>query len=94
MKSWHLVAYDVRDAARLRRVAKVLEGYGERLQWSVFRCLLSAREVERLRWELTKVMKERDDLLIVPMCGSCARRVVARGPARGFELEEQAWEII
>ena len=40
---WWLVSYDVRDSNRLRKVAKKLEGYGERLQYSVFRCRLEAR---------------------------------------------------
>ncbi len=59
-KRWHLVTYDVRDECRLRRTAKVLEGYGERLQYSVFRCSLSARQLERLRWELGREMTDED----------------------------------
>ena len=55
VRKWHLVSYDVRDDARLRRVARLLEGYGERLQHSVFRCRLGTVELERLRWELTRV---------------------------------------
>ena len=43
-KLWYLVAYDVRDPKRLREVAHHLEGYGERLQFSVFRCRLTERE--------------------------------------------------
>lgn len=34
---WHLIRYDVRNAKRLRQVAKKLEGYGTRIQYSVFR---------------------------------------------------------
>ena len=52
-KLWYLIAYDVREPTRLREVAKHIEGYGERLQFSVFRCRLTERELERLRWELT-----------------------------------------
>jgi CRISPR-associated endonuclease Cas2 len=33
---WWLVCYDVRDPERLRRAAKHMEGYGERMQYSVF----------------------------------------------------------
>ena len=31
MKHWHLISYDVRDPKRLRKVAKMLEGYGTRI---------------------------------------------------------------
>ena len=46
---WWLVCYDVRDPERLRKAAKHLEGYGERMQYSVFRCWLTRVEMERLR---------------------------------------------
>lgn len=74
-KSWHLITYDIRDAKRLRKVAKKLEGYGERLQFSVFRCRLDRLALERLCWELAEIMKDNDDLLVMPICGSCAERV-------------------
>ena len=74
-KSWHLITYDVRDPKRLRKVAKKLEGYGERLQYSVFRCRLDRTALEKLCWELTEIMSPEDDLLVMPICGSCAERV-------------------
>ena len=74
-KLWYLIAYDVREPKRLRAVAKHLEGYGERLQLSVFRCRLTERELERLRWELTQKMEREDDLLIVGLCAKCGLRV-------------------
>jgi CRISPR-associated protein Cas2 len=63
VRKWHLVTYDVRDDARLRRVARLLEGYGDRLQYSVFRCRLGTVELERLRWELLRVVADEDELL-------------------------------
>lgn len=77
-KLWYLVAYDIRDPQRLRRVAKHLKGYGERIQQSIFRCLLSNREVERLRWELMRYMTLEDDLLIIGLCSSCISRLRKR----------------
>lgn len=68
---WWLVCYDVRDPERLRRAAKHMEGYGERMQYSVFRCWMTRREVERLRWELTERLTAEDDVLLIPVCQSC-----------------------
>ena len=45
----YLIAYDIADAKRLRRVIKVMEAFGERLQYSVFLCDLSG--AERASWE-------------------------------------------
>lgn len=74
-KHWHLVSYDVRDPKRLRRVAKKLEGYGVRLQYSVFRCRLDRESLEKLHWELNQILMEEDDLLVIPLCADCAGRV-------------------
>jgi CRISPR-associated endonuclease Cas2 len=51
-----------------------MESYGERLQYSVFRCRLSATEFERLRWELTRVAHAEDEVLMIRSV-STARRV-------------------
>ncbi len=74
-KQWHLVCYDVHDPKRLRRVAKTLEGYGSRVQYSVFRCRLDRVMLERLHWELNKLMEPEDDLLVIPLCSQCAAKV-------------------
>jgi CRISPR-associated protein Cas2 len=68
---WYLVCYDVRDERRLRRAAKHLEGYGTRVQYSVFRCWLSGREMRKLKWELTEKLSAEDDVLFVPLCARC-----------------------
>src|ERR1700733_6753664 len=68
---WYLVCYDVRDAKRLRKTAKHLEGYGTRVQYSIFRCWLSHEQMQRLRWELTNKLKPEDDVLFIPLCSRC-----------------------
>lgn len=75
---WWLICYDVRDERRLRRCAKLLEGYGERIQFSVFRCWLNRRSLEKLRWELTELLSPDDDFLMVPLCSNCVDGIVAR----------------
>ena len=93
-KNWYLIAYDVRDAKRLRRVARLLEGYGSRLQYSLFRCKLAPRELERLQWELTKLMESEDDLLILGLCGQCAKRVRVKSNRTTWDAKEVTFEIV
>jgi CRISPR-associated protein Cas2 len=78
MKNWYLISYDVRDDKRLRKVAKLMEGFGTRLQYSVFRCHLSERDVERLRWELGAIMEQEDALLVIGLCEACVKRIRLR----------------
>ncbi|MEZ6063588.1 MAG: CRISPR-associated endonuclease Cas2 [Planctomycetaceae bacterium] len=62
MKNVYLICYDVSDPKRLRKVYKALQGAGESLQYSVFRCELSREErhqlIERL-WELLNLAEDR-----------------------------------
>jgi CRISPR-associated protein Cas2 len=72
---WWLVCYDVRDDKRLRRCAQHMEGYGHRLQYSMFRCWLTPTQVERLRWELTEKLATEDDVLLIPLCRQCVDNI-------------------
>ena len=65
-----LVAYDVSTATRegrrrLRRVAKVCEGYGQRVQQSVFECVVDGVRREQLINRLLAEIDQREDSLRV-----------------------------
>jgi CRISPR-associated protein Cas2 len=68
---WYLICYDIHDPKRLRKAAKHLEGYGQRMQESVFRVWLGGVELQRLRWELTELLEPKDEVLILPLCANC-----------------------
>lgn len=93
-RQWHLVAYDVRDERRLRRVARILKGYGLRVQYSVFRCFMSERDVQRLRWELQQVMTKEDGLLIVSLCPRCLQQLRSRLPAGAWPEDPPPYEVL
>ncbi len=44
MRRLFIVSYDISDPKRLRRVFRILKGYGEHLQLSVFRCDLTSSQ--------------------------------------------------
>lgn len=63
-----LVAYDVATdtaagRARLRQVAKVCEAYGQRVQKSVFECVLSDAQLEQLAHRLCRIIDVDSDSL-------------------------------
>jgi CRISPR-associated protein Cas2 len=72
---WWLVCYDVREPDRLRKAARHLQGYGEGMQYSVFRCWLTERALQHLRWELTELLAAEDDELFIPLCGRCVEGI-------------------
>lgn len=59
-----LVAYDICDAKRLSRVAKVCEDYGVRVQYSVFECRLDEDEFTDFWLKLLDVIEESEDRLV------------------------------
>ena len=93
-KTWYLITYDVREAKRLQKVGKLMTGYGTRIQYSVFQCRLNNRLLERLRWELAKLMKKEDDLLIIELCKSCVKRLRKRCGNNVWPEEPPTFEII
>lgn len=52
MRQTYIVSYDISHPKRLRKVFKLMCGYGDHLQLSVFRCELNKRELVELRTRL------------------------------------------
>lgn len=65
---WILVTYDVntetaKGRKRLRKVAKVCEGYGQRVQKSVFECVVNQAQYESLKRRLLDIVEKKQDSL-------------------------------
>jgi CRISPR-associated protein Cas2 len=56
-----IVAYDISDPKRLRKVYRTLTGYGDHLQLSVFRCDLTASQRIQLADKLQKTIEHSED---------------------------------
>jgi CRISPR-associated protein Cas2 len=88
-----LVTYDVRTETRegrrrLRRVAKACENRGQRVQKSVFECLLEPAQWKKLRHRLIEEIDEEEDSLRFYFLGSnWKRRVEHVGAKPGYDPE-------
>lgn len=79
-------AYDIPDDGRRNRVAKILEGYGFRVQKSVFECFLTEERIKQAVEELMKVIDpEEDNLRLYRLCRSCRDRRKSYGVAQKTE---------
>jgi CRISPR-associated protein Cas2 len=75
-----VLAYDVCDPKRLRKVARCCEDFGLRRQYSVFLCRLSAADRVRLKARLHDLIDHSaDQVLFIPLCAACAGRIEALG---------------
>ena len=93
-KFWYVVCYDITEPKRWRKVYKLLNGYGRRLQYSVFRCRLTVRGMEKLRWELEKLLTGEDRLLILTLCAGCEHRTATHNRPESWTEESKSFEII
>lgn len=77
-----LISYDIPDNKRRTKIAKILEDYGERVQYSVFECQLSARHLDKLRGELEAVLDGAEDSIrLYRLCSDCVAKIEAKGVA-------------
>ncbi len=61
----YLLAYDISDEVRLRRVHTVAKTFGYPLQYSLFLCDLDPSELTRLKWAMGEVIKHTVDRVLI-----------------------------
>ncbi len=76
-----LVSYDVSTvdrsgARRLRRIAKICQNHGQRVQYSVFECIVDPAQWIAMRQQLIDVMDDKQDSLRFYFLGANWRRRV------------------
>jgi CRISPR-associated protein Cas2 len=78
----YIVAYDIADAKRWRRIFKLMQGYGEWLQLSIFQCRLSRKRHAELIALLDGIIHHKEDHVVTMDIGaadSVKPRVVSLG---------------
>ena len=69
----YVVAYDIGADAVRTRLARLLEGFGVRVQESVFECRLDENELERLTAAVTRELEACEDgeVRVYRVCADC-----------------------
>jgi CRISPR-associated protein Cas2 len=71
-----VVCYDIPDDRRRTRVAKALEGFGYRVQKSVFECEVSPELYQKMKRRIERlVRKEEDSVRYYNLCQGCLGKV-------------------
>jgi CRISPR-associated protein Cas2 len=84
-----VIAYDIEDDRKRNRAAKLLEGYGERVQESVFECWLSQDQLTKAMDRMARIIdQECDRVRYYRMCRKDSLRVDwdGRGEAAADKL--------
>ena len=59
-----LIAYDISEPRRLKKVAEVCESFGVRVQYSLFECRLDESELATFWLKLLEEIDEKEDRLV------------------------------
>ena len=90
---FYLVAYDITDNKRRKKIADILEGYGPRVQYSVFECVLNPKQYKQLQTRLKKVFRsEEDNLRFYPISDHTLKQVEIWG--EGSQLTKPPKSVI
>lgn len=89
-----LITYDVNTEskegkARLRKVAKKCVNYGQRVQNSVFECLLDSSQLRMLQDELLAIIdKQKDSLRFYYLGNKYSTKIEKYGVKQGYDPDE------
>ncbi len=77
----YVVSYDIVSDRLRSKVAKVLLGYGKRVQYSVFECHVSQKNFEELYKKLALLMVDVDEgsIRFYHLCGKCEQEIQELG---------------
>lgn len=76
----YVVAYDIPCDTRRKKVSDLLEGYGIRVQYSVFECVLTTSQYNELHQRLRKKVKlSEDKIRFYPLSGHTLNQIQVWG---------------
>ena len=76
-----VIAYDIADDTRRRKVSETLENYGTRVQESVFECHLTTAQLSELQGEITALIESTEDnVRYYRVCQDCLAQSSVVGP--------------
>lgn len=76
----YVIAYDIPDGRRRTKAHKILSGFGNWTQYSLFECFLSKKELVLLKSKLAKHVKDaQDSVRFYPLCATCLDKVETVG---------------
>lgn len=71
-----VVSYDIVDDKRRNKLAKLLENYGYRVQYSVFECIVEEEKLKEMKENVSKVIdKNEDSVRFYKICEGCLKKI-------------------
>lgn len=77
----YVISYDISENKIRKKISKLLEGYGKRVQYSVFECRLKDSSFAALYQALLDLVidSDMDSIRIYRICSSCETKILTIG---------------
>lgn len=73
---FYVISYDIPDNGRRNQLAKVLKGFGTRVQYSVFEAHLNKTQYKDLKREVVNVIDSSEDSVrCYSLCNTCVKGI-------------------
>lgn len=91
----YVISYDIPLDKRRVKLAKLLEGFGQRVQFSVFECNLDDREYLVLMRKLRRLAKpgDGDSVRIYRLCSPCTKQIEIIGAGPPIETRADVYIV-
>jgi CRISPR-associated protein Cas2 len=90
----YVICYDITDQKRRARLSKCLDGYGDRVQFSVFEAVLDKPLFDHLQQDAGEIIDPVvDRIFIFPLCAGCAKRALRLGKPTEVPGEETVFVV-
>ncbi|MCS7231165.1 MAG: CRISPR-associated endonuclease Cas2 [Elusimicrobiota bacterium] len=77
---FYVISYDITDDKRRNKVAKVLENYALRVQYSVFEIVCNKNIIEEILLQLESLIdKNEDSIRVYEVCECCLKKIKILG---------------
>ena len=92
----YLIAYDISKDRLRNKVAKTLEGYGKRVQYSVFECNLDRKKYKEMYGKMVELLSDAEEanLRIYTLDRDAEKRTVIIGDSSFVGSRQEDEDVI
>lgn len=85
----YIVSYDIPDDRRRTKLAKVIKDFGDRVQYSVFECLLDRELLKKMEERIVRIINIKEDSVrVYALCGNCEKAIAIFGQGEVCKEED------
>jgi CRISPR-associated protein Cas2 len=78
-KQLYLIAYDISNNKKRKKISELLDAYGERINLSVYECMMNQKQKEKVVNQIKDIISKNDIVKIYFICSKCFAKSIHLG---------------